>query len=315
MIVYFILLLLWIGLYKKQANHEQFYQVSAAKFVLMNTLTLGMFSAYWFYRNFKHIQFTYEQDISPVWRAIFFIFFIHSLWTQVQKNSIRKIASDRLLVYSIAMGLTCLLINISSEFDIGVFFVFTDLAIAIVLLPLLNAVNQLEQQGSVKQGITSNSTFNGFHIGVASAYLFMTVFTVTEFFNLTPQNKVVEGKKLWHHDINMMVNKGIVQPKEPIKLFYSDALVWFKADGNGFTEQRVFSYWVLEGVFYSEVAEYQNIANIKVEWGEDDENSVITITRTDNSEFYLYVSSLDGKDKEFESKLRALWQVNNKLPS
>ena len=61
-----------------------FFAVSVTKFIVMTVATLGFYELYWFYRNWKLIRERDGTAIMPVWRAIFSIFFIRSLFTQVR---------------------------------------------------------------------------------------------------------------------------------------------------------------------------------------------------------------------------------------
>jgi hypothetical protein len=55
------------------------YVVSNKKFWVMMVMTLGLYSVYWFYRNWKLHKLGVRDNIWPVPRAIFNIFFTHSL--------------------------------------------------------------------------------------------------------------------------------------------------------------------------------------------------------------------------------------------
>ena len=65
-----------------------FYAVALPKFYLLFLLTGGVYAVYWMYRNFKAQQQNTvgDEDIWPVARAIFMIFFIHNLMGRVQRR-------------------------------------------------------------------------------------------------------------------------------------------------------------------------------------------------------------------------------------
>lgn len=56
-----------------------FYVVSITKLVLLSVATVGIYSLYWFWRHWKLYKLHKKLDIWPVPRAIFAIFFAHSL--------------------------------------------------------------------------------------------------------------------------------------------------------------------------------------------------------------------------------------------
>lgn len=111
-------------------------------------------------------------------------------------------------------------------------------------------------------------------------------------------------------DLKFLYRKQVLPANEMIHYFYSDAFFSIRDDGNGFTDDRVFSYWIDEQEgFLSEVATYDQIKNIEVEYGEDDDsNTIITITRIDSSNFLLFASQIDDGDKLFFTELNKLWK-------
>jgi hypothetical protein len=56
--------------------------VAPHKFLLLMVLTLGLYSVYWFYRNWKLLN-VHHKGYWPVPRAIFSIFFAHALFSEV----------------------------------------------------------------------------------------------------------------------------------------------------------------------------------------------------------------------------------------
>ncbi len=61
------------------AGHAEFYIVSRRKFVLLFVATVGLYQLYWFYRHWKQYGQAHQKLLWPVPRAIFAIFFTHSL--------------------------------------------------------------------------------------------------------------------------------------------------------------------------------------------------------------------------------------------
>lgn len=66
-----------------EAAATPFYVVGTMKFLLLYVATLGVYSVYWFYRNWSHYKADTREAIWPVPRAIFSVFFIHSLFRTV----------------------------------------------------------------------------------------------------------------------------------------------------------------------------------------------------------------------------------------
>ncbi len=63
-------------------DHE-FYVVGYLKFSILFFATFGIYTVYWFYRNWKLYKARHNEDIWPVARGIFSIFFAHSLFELV----------------------------------------------------------------------------------------------------------------------------------------------------------------------------------------------------------------------------------------
>lgn len=61
-----------------------FYVVSPAKFLTLYFLTLGFYGLYWHYRQWKQYKIFYDDsDPMPIMRAIFSIFFTHTLFSVI----------------------------------------------------------------------------------------------------------------------------------------------------------------------------------------------------------------------------------------
>jgi hypothetical protein len=67
-------------------DQPRYYVVSPTKFMLLSVLTLTLYFIYWFYRNWKLIKDADNEDTWPPARGFFYIFFTHSLFSDVQSN-------------------------------------------------------------------------------------------------------------------------------------------------------------------------------------------------------------------------------------
>lgn len=63
---------------------QWFYGVSLNKFSVLFIATMGMYSIYWFYAHWRQIRAANGERLWPVPRAIFNIFFVHSLFRQIE---------------------------------------------------------------------------------------------------------------------------------------------------------------------------------------------------------------------------------------
>jgi len=65
-------------------SESAFYVVAIPKFTILFFATLGMYGFYWFYANWQAYRNHTGEKIWPVPRALFSIFFAHSLFTKIQ---------------------------------------------------------------------------------------------------------------------------------------------------------------------------------------------------------------------------------------
>ncbi|MCO4810452.1 MAG: hypothetical protein KC572_02550 [Gammaproteobacteria bacterium] len=67
-------------------NAPRYYIVAPFKFVLLSVLTFSLYFVYWFYMNWRLIKIDDNNDTWPPARGFFYIFFTHSLFTDVQQS-------------------------------------------------------------------------------------------------------------------------------------------------------------------------------------------------------------------------------------
>ena len=65
------------------ATNQEFYVVAPKKFLMLFFATTGIYSMYWFYKNWQQYKLRHDDDCWPIARAIFAIFFTHSLFSAV----------------------------------------------------------------------------------------------------------------------------------------------------------------------------------------------------------------------------------------
>ncbi len=116
-----------------------FYVVSQRKFLILNIVTLGMYTLYWFYMHWHYYKASTGDNIWPIPRAIFAIFFTHKLFNKIDNGLKAKEAEFRwspdmlATIYVITAILSHLCDRLSAT-EIGV--PYTDL-ISWALLPVM----------------------------------------------------------------------------------------------------------------------------------------------------------------------------------
>ncbi|GHB75527.1 hypothetical protein GCM10008107_26420 [Psychrosphaera saromensis] len=63
-----------------QSNEMEFYVVSPKKFLILFLGTFGMYTVYWFFKHWSQYKKSTNEDMWPIMRGIFSIFFTHSLF-------------------------------------------------------------------------------------------------------------------------------------------------------------------------------------------------------------------------------------------
>ncbi|HEV7405061.1 MAG TPA: DUF4339 domain-containing protein [Chthoniobacteraceae bacterium] len=67
-------------------SRPMFLYIPTSRLIVMSIVSLGLYEAYWIYRNWRYLN---ERDglmIQPFWRGIFGVFFIHSLLTRIKND-------------------------------------------------------------------------------------------------------------------------------------------------------------------------------------------------------------------------------------
>lgn len=72
------------------ASSAEFYVVAPAKAATLMVATFGVYALYWFWRHWKLHKIDKKLDIWPVPRAIFSIFFAHSLYKEFDYRIVRS---------------------------------------------------------------------------------------------------------------------------------------------------------------------------------------------------------------------------------
>lgn len=68
----------------------EFFPSSQTKLAILYFATFGMYPVYWFYKNWKLRQKVYGENVIPFLRALFFVFFTHSLFKKIEESSTAK---------------------------------------------------------------------------------------------------------------------------------------------------------------------------------------------------------------------------------
>ncbi|XOV78635.1 MAG: DUF3857 domain-containing protein [Aestuariibacter sp.] len=315
-VIFFCLMLIDWRLFtsSRQDGESMLFQpVSLTKFYVLSFITFGLYCSYWMYRNWLLLEKKEKTGRWPIARGIFSLFWLYPLYEKLAEYRPNTADGKPLFSKKVAglLALSYFALSIATNLvDNITLLLSTTVLIPLTFLPFIHHINSLNSREHEDYITGSKVGFR--HVLIGLVFIPIIAICVTGVTYLTPRSHVIEGSKLWFHDKKFMQRKRVVSASENIQYFYSDALLSIRYDGNGFTEQRVFSYWRdEENVFTSAFATYDAIKDIKVEYAKnDDENTVVTVVRKDNTDFLLFVSPISSKDRIFTKALLDNWNAN-----
>lgn len=284
-----------------------FYPTSLTKLIILSIITFNIYICYWFYRNYLYQKQRDNSSIMPIARGFFYNFWYYPLYVTLVEDSQKRFNENRVLIKPLAVLFAVLFFMsaVLSNTD-GIRSIIALIITPLFLIPVVNYINYINTTRSEAYIYHSRWRLRHTFLALISVPLIMLV--SAEELSLIPSDTVVKGEKIMQHDVQYMHRKGIFPANEKLLYFYSDAFLMIRNDGNGFTQNHVFSYWKEENKLYIEKAHFNTIQKIDVNYSKGEfENTIVTITRKDNSSFSLYVSSIDALDKVFVKQLQNRW--------
>ncbi|MFK5975647.1 MAG: hypothetical protein QM493_03970 [Sulfurovum sp.] len=285
-----------------------FYPISLTKLLTLSILSFNIYLFYWFYRNYIYQKKRDNSSIMPVARGIFYSFWYYPIYASLEEDSKRRFDENRVLLKPLAILFAILFFasEIISSKE-GIISLVAVIITPLFLIPLANYINYINTTTS--KAYIYHSKWKLRHTFSVLIFIPLIIIVFGKEMSILPSETVVTGDKLIKYDIQYMHRKGIFPPNEKLLYFYSDAFLILRDDGNGFTQNNVFSYWKEDGKLYIKKANFNNIKKIDVIYAKTtSNNTTITITTKDNSSFILYISSVDALDKVFVKQLRYRWK-------
>ena len=92
----------------EEEEKRPFYLVSLKKFLILYILTFSMYEIYWFYKNWALQKEFHESKIWPIPRAIFSVFFTHSLFHRINSSLEEKDESSKWNHAPLATGIVAM---------------------------------------------------------------------------------------------------------------------------------------------------------------------------------------------------------------
>ena len=288
---------------------QHFYPVSNSKFVIYSLLSLGIFIHYWSYRNWKAIKEQQQSHIMPIARGIFAPLFFIPLLLELCKHSEQTFGKNKIM--PVAVGFVLWLAIIISEvvsynWEYGSWLF---LVIPILWLPLVNYIQNLKQP---EPALEYHSQWRARQVIISIFMLPWLFYGLIYELYLLPSSTIVTGDKLWSYQVNFLKRKEIIPANENVRYFYSDAFFDFKTDGNGITENTIFSYWENEqGVLEKDQRRFSDIKEINVDYAKSALlTTTVTVIDHNGDEMLLFLSHEDDLDKKFVAEVERLIKAN-----
>ncbi|GHB72376.1 hypothetical protein GCM10008107_22180 [Psychrosphaera saromensis] len=311
-IVLTIIIILWRQESKKRPQFDGvvFFPISIVKFLVLSTLTMGLFNVYWMYRNWLAIKTAHKLHIMPIVRGWFIIIWFYPFMAHLIDDSKKRFGDNRAMpVYAailLAVGYVVMsIIDVYVDSNYGYITFFLTPLLFLPSLAYINKVNEKETQAYNYNSTWRITTY-------LSIILFapLWIYTAATFTNYLPNSSVVTEQDILSSDLKYLYRKNVLSPNETISHFYSAGTFDVREDGNGFTETRVFSYWMDDDTgFQIKSATYDKIKAINVKQSKNaSKDTIVTIVLDDESEFLLFVSAVDKGDIEFVDTLKLYWK-------
>ncbi len=310
MLFSFVYALVSLTMEAKSSHQSQFYPVSLVKFFILSVFSLGLYSAYWSYKNWQYIKYEKDRpDIWPVARAIFSPLWYYPLYLWLVVDRDQRESQPFLIPAWTAVFLFVGYLGYNSmswESDWGN---WDYLIPFIVFAPLVMYVNKINKLNT--EAYLANSQWHARNWVFMACMSPLLLYSAGQDVGLIAQDDIITGEELWSHDIDFMQQNKVFTENEMPVLFYSDDWLSNRSDGNGFTPETVFSYWVENDELQVASSPLSAVEDIQVDYAnasEEAEVAEVTIHVEDGDEFVLYATTTDEKDKVFVKQLMQQWQ-------
>lgn len=134
-----------------------FFPVAEGKLITLYILSFGLYGVYWFYKNWKLQQQYMDKKIYPLLRAIFSIFFTHSLFKRIDRSAIqlepqhRFKANELATLFVLAIVMSHILDRLSVITELTVALPKNSIIVASLMLFLFSTYPLVKVQATVNR--------------------------------------------------------------------------------------------------------------------------------------------------------------------
>jgi len=160
-------------------NEVKLYVVSLNKFLILYLGTFGLYTVYWFYKHWSEYKKSTKEEMLPIMRSIFSIFYTHSLFSHFEfryKNKTGEFPKsiNYLATIFVVSTIVCQILSNLSENGYGAPFTFY---LSLLILPigcrvLYKAQSLANFSGDDVQGNANSELTFANHIWLALGFVF-----------------------------------------------------------------------------------------------------------------------------------------------
>jgi multisubunit Na+/H+ antiporter MnhG subunit len=168
-----------------QSNEMEFYVVSPKKFLILFIGTFSLYTVYWFFKHWSQYKKSTNEDMWPIMRGIFSIFFTHSLFALFEMKYTNKTGEkpksiNYLATIYVVFAIGCQIFGKLSDNDYGnpITFFLSLLVLPVSCWVLYQAQSLANFAGEDVHG-DSNSNLTGlnyFWLALGVVFWFLAVF-------------------------------------------------------------------------------------------------------------------------------------------
>ena len=162
-----------------------------------------------------------------------------------------------------------------------------------------------------------SSGFRKFGCGCGAALAALVGFMAIYALFFAPPLGVVSHEGLRAKDLEVLEKLKLLDEGEKIIYFYTQGVLSIREDGNFYTDRKVVSFKSDgDDGMYIETAGYDEIEELQPEFSTSWlEESTVTVSRNDGSDFVLYMSPDEKESRKFYNRLLEEWKAHAGEPS